>query len=372
MKPRSVPFFNYPALFAARSTDIMQTVERVFAAGKLILQEDVERFEAELSRFLGVNHAIGVANGTESITMPLIACRVGEGDEVILPSHTFIATAGAVHAARATPVVVDCRDDHMMDPGALRKAITSRTRAVVPVQLNGRTCEMDSIMAIASEHDLVVVEDAAQALGSKFADKYAGTFGRAGSFSFYPAKLLGCFGDGGAVVTNDDEIAATVRSLRDHGRGDSGLIERWGFNSRLDNVQAALLSLKFASFMSDVERRRTIARRYDEALRGIPSLLLPPAPDADPRHFDVYQNYEIEAERRDELRAHLKEAGVGTIIQWGGHAVHQFPALGLHVSLPITERVMSKSLLLPMHAALSDEDVQWVCERVSEFFGVHV
>jgi len=359
-------------LFAARGEQIMATLERVLGAGKLILQEDVERFEQNVARFLGVRNAIGVANGTDSIMLALLACDVGEGDEVILPSHTFIATAGAVHWTRATPVLVDCRDDHMVDPDAVRRAVTPRTRAIVPVHLNGRTAEMDAIMSIADEHRLVVVEDAAQALGSEFTGQKAGTFGNAGSFSFYPAKLLGCFGDGGCVVTNDDRLANVVRSMRDHGRGDNGAIDRWGFNSRLDNVQAALLDLKLTTFPADVERRRTIARMYDDRLRDIPDLQLPPSPDSDLRHFDVYQNFELEAEGRDELRDHLRRAGVGTIVQWGGWAVHQFPALGFRASLPVTERVMRRSLLLPLHTALTDDDVEWVCEQVAAFYGARV
>lgn len=372
MQTRQVPFFNYPALFAADESRIMDTVRRVFASGKLIMQDDLTNFERNLSVFLGVKHVIGVANGTDSIMFGLMAAGVGAGDEVILPSHTFIATGSATHFSGATPVLVDCRDDHMIDPDAIRRAVTSRTKAIVPVQLNGRTAEMDTIMNLAKEHGLVVIEDAAQALGSEFRSRKAGTFGKAGSFSFYPAKLLGCFGDGGCVVTDDDEIAAIVRSLRDHGRMDDGDVRGWSFNSRLDNVQAALLDLKLKTFKETIARRREIAARYQELLGDIPELLLPPAPDKDSRHFDVFQNYEIESESRDELRARLKDRGIGTIIQWGGKAIHQFPRLNFKVSLPVTDRVMRKSLLLPMNTALSDEDVVYVAENVAAFFGARV
>jgi dTDP-4-amino-4,6-dideoxygalactose transaminase len=369
---RKIPFFNYPALFAVREKEIMETVHRVFASGKLIMQEDLESFERNLATFLGTKHVIGVANGTDSIMFGLMAAGIGKGDEVILPSHTFIATGSAVHFSGATPVLVDCLDDHMIDPDAVRRAISPRTRAIVPVQLNGRTAQMDRLMALATERSFVVIEDSAQALGAKFMGRNAGTFGKAGSFSFYPAKLLGCYGDGGCVVTDDEELASIVRSLRDHGRTPDGDVRGWSFNSRLDNVQAALLDLKLKTLQRDIERRREIASMYQERLGEVDDLLLPPGPDSDSRYFDVFQNYEVESASRDELRRHLAEEGVGTIIQWGGKGIHQLPRLGFDVSLPITERVMERSLLLPMNTSLSDDDVLYICDKVASFSGVHV
>jgi dTDP-4-amino-4,6-dideoxygalactose transaminase len=367
---RQIPFFNYPSLFATQEAEIMSTVRRVLASGKLILQEDLEEFERNLADFLGVTHAIGVGNGTDAILLALRASGVEPGDEVILPSHTFVATASATHFAGAKPVLVDVGDDHMIDPDSVRAAITPRTRAVVPVQLNGRTCDMDALREITEEHGLLLVEDAAQGLGAEFRGRKAGTFGKAAGFSFYPAKLLGCYGDGGAVTTNDDAVAERVRVLRNHGRTETGDVGEWSYNSRLDNLQAALLDLKLRTFRDDIERRRQIARLYDERLRVHEELLLPPGPDSDPSRFDVYQNYEIEAPNRDALRAHLEQHGVRTIIQWGGKAVHQFPALGLSASLPFTERVMANSVLLPMNTSLSDTDVEYVCDTIDVFFGV--
>lgn len=365
----AVPFFNYPAVFLAQEEEMLAEIRRVLVSGKLILQEDVVRFETNFAAFLGVKHAISVANGTDSIMFGLMASGVVEGAEVILPSHTFVATASAVHYAGATPVLVDCRDDHMIDPAAVEKAITPRTRAIVPVQLNGRTAEMDTILDIAKRHSLVVIEDAAQALGSRFRGQMAGTFGAASSFSFYPAKILGCFGDGGAVVTNSDDMATALRSLRDHGRMDDGDVRGWSFNSRLDNLQAAVLDLKLRTLPDALERRRAIAALYHSLLGGIPELRLPPAPGADPRHHDVFQNFEIEAERRDELQVALRSSGIGTIIQWGGRAVHQFSRLGFKVNLPVTERVMARGLLLPLHTALSDDDVHTVAQAIRAFYG---
>jgi dTDP-4-amino-4,6-dideoxygalactose transaminase len=366
---RSLPFFDYPALFRAHETEFMSTLQRVLASGKLILQEDLERFERNLADYLGVAHAFGVGNGTDALLIALRASGVGPGDEVILPSHTFVATASAVHHAGAKPVLVDVGDDHVIDPDLVERAVGPATRAIMPVQLNGRTCDMDALRAIADRHGLIIVEDAAQGLGSEFRGRKAGTFGKAAGFSFYPAKLLGCFGDGGAVVTNDPEVARRVAELRNHGRTEHGDVSELSYNSRLDNLQAAILDLKLATFEDALALRRRIASIYHERLLPIQDLRLPPAPDADPGRFDVFQNYEIEAPgQRDELRAHLSEAGIGTIIQWGGKAVHQFSALGYQAELPVTERIMRDSLLLPMHAALTEADAEYVAETVASFF----
>jgi dTDP-4-amino-4,6-dideoxygalactose transaminase len=257
----------------------------------------------------------------------------------------------------------------MLDAESASALVTPRTRAIMPVQLNGRTCNMDAIAKLAARHNLKIVEDAAQGLGSKFKGRYAGTFGVAGTFSFYPAKVLGCFGDGGAVVTNDDAVAERISLLRDHGRNADGMVVAWGLNSRLDNLQAAILDFKFKTFPQDIERRRAIARRYQQALGDVTELALPPGPDEDGDHFDVYQNYELEAERRDELRRYLEEAGVRTIVQWAGTPVHQFKALGFRFELPVTDRFFTRCLMLPMNTALSDDDADYICSRIRRFYG---
>lgn len=365
---RSIPFFNYPALFAAEEEGLTRTMLDVCKRGAFILQKDCKEFEEGLARYMGVKHAFGVANGTDAIWLGLRAAGIGAGDEVILPSHTYIATAASVHFVGATPVLAECGPDHMLDAADVEKRITKKTKAIMPVQLNGRTCDMDALEAVARKHGVMIVEDAAQALGSKFKGRAAGTFGRFGTISFYPAKVLGCFGDGGAVVTNDDAVAKQLALLRDHGRDDDGQVVAWGFNSRLDNLQAAVLNFKLRTFDRDVARRRAIAARYDAGLNGLKQVALPPAPDADPRHFDVYQNYELEAERRDELRAHLEKNGVRTIIQWAGTPVHQLEKLGFRTSLPKTDAFFKRCFMLPMNTTLTDEDVDYIVQAIKTFY----
>ncbi len=365
---QAIPFFNYPALFERDEENLMGILRDVLRRGAFILQKDLAEFEAMLCDYLGVKYAIGVADGTNALILGLKALGVGPGDEVIVPSHTYIASAASIHLVGAIPVLAEIGPDHMLDARSVEPLIGKRTVAIMPVQLNGRTCDMDALGAIAERHGLAIVEDAAQALGSRFKGRFAGTFGAFGTFSFYPAKTLGCFGDGGAVVTDDDEIGRQVALLRDHGRDPSGRVVAWGTNCRLDNVQAAVLGYKLRTYDRDIARRREIAAMYDDALAGLNDLTPPPAPDADPDRFDVYQNYELEAGRRDELRQFLADNGIGTLIQWGGTPVHGHRELGFDVALPITERFFERCFMLPMHTALGDDEVRRICELIHAFY----
>lgn len=370
LQPRQVPFFNYGALFKAQEAEITAAVVDVMRRGAYILQRDLAEFEENLRGYLGVKYAYGVADGTNALIIALRAADIGAGDEVIVPSHTYVASAASIHFIGAVPVLAECRDDHLVDPDSIRQALTGRTKAIMPVQLNGRTADMDAIQLIADEHGLTIIEDAAQGLGSRFRGRFAGTFGLAGTFSLYPAKLLGCFGDGGAVVTNDNRIGERLGLLRDHGRNRDGEVVAWGTNSRLDNLQAAILNVKFRTFSQDLDRRRQLAGRYDRGLGDIPDLLLPPPPVTDGDHFDVFQNYEIEAERRDELKSHLEKDGIRTIVQFGGKALHQYPGLDLTgYRLPRTELLYRRALLLPLNTSLADADVDWVIDSIRKFYG---
>lgn len=365
-----IPFFRYPHVFGQQRDEILAKMIDVMDRGAFIQQNEVKEFEAVIASFIGAKHGIGTANATDALELIIKAAGIGPGDEVIVPSHTFIASAASIHNNGATPVLADCGDDHLVDPASIEALITPRTKAIMPVQLNGRVCNMDRLAAIAARHRLLLIEDSSQGLGAKFKGRCAGTFGLAGVFSFYPAKVLGCFGDGGMVVTNDDALAAKIRLLRDHGRGaHGGTVEMWSRNSRLDNLHAAIMLVKMRIYPQEIERRRAIAARYQRGLQGIAKLTLPPAPDASPDHFDIYQNYELEADRREELRTHLEANGVKTIIQWGGQAIHQFPNLGLKSGdLPRTTRLFTRCFLLPLNTALTDQEIDYVCTQIRDFY----
>jgi len=229
-------------------------------------------------------------------------------------------------------------------------------------------CNMDEILAIAEKHKLFVVEDAAQALGATYKGQHAGTFGLASDISFFPAKVLGCLGDAGGVLVNDEELYHQIYQIHDHGRDVDGEVKRWGRNSRLDNIQAAILSHKLKSYHQVVARRREVAQMYQDRLGDLPELQLPPAPDSDADHFDVFQNYELQADNRDQLKTHLSEQNIGTLIQWGGKAIHQFEQLGFNQVLPETERFFKRCIMLPMNIFINDDDVDYICEKVRDFF----
>ena len=365
-----VRFIDYPAQFQKMEDELMGAIHTVLSRGDLMLRQQLRDFEAHLAAFTGTRHAVGTSNCTDALHLTLRAAGVGPGQEVVTVAHTFVATVAAIHHAGATPVLIDIGEDHLMDMDRLAAAITPRTRAIVPVHLNGRLCDMDRLLGLAADSGLLVIEDAAQALGASLNGTRAGAFGVAGCFSFYPAKLLGAFGDAGALTTHSADIAEKVAALRDHGRTGPGEVSGWSFNCRMDNLQAALLDLKLPRVPEWIRQRRQLAAMYHERLFGLePLLLLPPPPvDAGPR-FDVFQNYEVEAMDRDGLVAFLKSRGVEILLPWGGKAVHQFKTLELtHFSLPRTERLFRDVLMLPLHTELQDDHVDYVCEAIRDFY----
>ncbi len=365
---KSVPFFNYPRAYLDDREALLKIVDDVGSRGAFIMQKDLREFETALAQFTGARYAIGVANATDGLELAWMAVGLRPGDEVICCSHTMLATASAIKTAGGTPVPVELGSDGLIDPDAVADAVNARTVGIMPTQLNGRTCDMHRIMDIAHKHRLFVVEDAAQALGSRFKGQHAGTFGQAAAISFFPAKVLGSLGDAGGVITNDDYIFDRVYQLHDHGRDIHGEVRSWGRNSRLDNLQAAILNHNLRSYDKVIYRRRAVASLYQARLGELPELQLPPAPDANPDHFDIYQNYELQADRRDELKEHLRINGIGTLIQWGGKAVHQWERLGFTVKLPKVERFFERCIMLPMNMFISDDDVNYVCDQVIAFY----
>ncbi len=365
---REVPFFNYPFLFEENKEDYLDVIKDVLSRGAYIMQKDLGDFENSLAEYLGVKHAVGTADGTMALLMSLKAAGIGVGDEVIVPSHTFVASVAAVYHVGAKALLADCGPDHLIAPESVEKLITQKTRAIMPVQLNGRIADMDALIQISENHNLIIIEDACQALGAKYRHRFGGTFGLAGAFSFYPSKTLGCFGDGGAVVTNDDDIAEKIISLRDHGRSEDGKVACFGFNARLDNIQAAILNIKLQNYNKLIEQRRRLANQYHQRLSAIEQLLLPPPPESDPNRYDIYQNYEIEAMQRDELIAFLDASGIQTILQWGGYTVHQFEKLGFDTTPSYTEKMTARFMLLPLNNSLTADDIDYVCDKIIGFY----
>ena len=362
-----VPFVNYPLQYRNLEKEIDEAVKRVLSEGQLILRGDVEQFEKNLAQFLGVKYVIGLNSGTDALILSLKAAGIGSGDEVITVSHSFWASIEAILHVGATPVLVDVREDFLIDPDEVEKVVTQKTKAILPVHLNGRACDMGRIMEIAKKHNLLVIEDSAQALGAVNSSKKAGSFGVAGCFSFYPAKILGAAGDGGAVCSNDESIAEKVQLLRGHGIKSKTEIVMPGFTSRLDNLQAAILNVKLPYLPKWIASRRDIAKIYEEGLRDLKGVKTPPPPEQSP-NFDVYQNYVLKAQNRDELYNYLKKQGVETLIK-DPVANHRQTGLGLEsFSLPFTEQLAQEVISLPMYPELTKDQVDYVIECVRDFY----
>ena len=364
-----VPFVDYPKQYRSIEKEIDAAIKEVLLNGDFILREQLRQFENNIASLLGVHYAMGLNSGTDALYLSLLAAGIGHGDEVITVAHTFLATVGAIVNRGAKPVLVDVKQDFNMDVGNIEEVITSRTKAVIPVHLNGRTCDMAKLMKIATKHNLIVIEDAAQALGAMFDGEKAGSFGLTGCFSFYPAKLLGTAGDGGLVTTNDQKIAEKIRALRDNGRvmGRDEVVG-YGFNSRLDNLHAAILDVKLKYLPQWVERRREIAGIYHQGLSDISELQLLPPPQAEDRYFDVFQNYVIRTKQRDELVNHLRENSIEILISWPIPMNHQKALKLSHFKLPETEAISREVLSLPMYPELDNEQVEYVIQTIRDFY----
>jgi dTDP-3-amino-3,4,6-trideoxy-alpha-D-glucose transaminase len=366
-----IPFLDMKSVYAELKTELDAAYARVMESGWYVLGKEVEAFEAEYAAFCGTKHCIGLGNGLEALELVLRAWNIGAGDEVIVPSNTYIATWLAVTAVGATVVPVEpTANGPNIDPERLAAAITPRTRAIMPVHLYGEPADMDAIMALADRHGLKVIEDVAQAQGSKVRGRRAGSIGQAGAHSFFPTKNIGAYGDGGAVTTDDPAVADRLRALRNYGsRVKYVNIER-GFNSRLDEMQAAFLRVKLKHLDRWNEQRRRIAARYDDKLAGIPGLGLPRVPQwAEP----VWHLYVVRilggAPSRAELMKKLEQAGIGSLIHYPipPHLQEAYADLGLpRGTFPLAEALAETVLSLPMGPHLQPESVDAVAKVVRE------
>lgn len=363
----SIPFLELKPTYDELKNEIDTSVLAVLDRGWYLLGEEITAFEEEFARFIGVKHCIGVGNGLDALTISLRAAGIGEGDEVLVPSNTFIASWLAITYAGARPVPVEPDSaTYNIDPNRIEQMIGNKTKAILPVHLYGQPADMDPIMDIAERYGLVVIEDAAQAHGCYYKGKKAGTFGAAAGWSFYPGKNLGAFGDGGAVTTNDDKLAEQIRALRNYGSRVKYVHELQGFNSRLDEIHAAVLRVKLRSLDEWNARRKAIAKAYLSGLEA-GELIVPHVPDwADP----VWHLFVIRHPERDQLQQFLDERGVKTVIHYPvpPHLQGAYKHLGMDEgSLPLTERLHREVLSLPIGPHLGSDEVQQVISLVNDF-----
>jgi aminotransferase EvaB len=366
-----IRYFAPGEIYKKIRDEMLGEIDRVLSAGDLIMRKDLEVFEERIAKFLGVKYFVGVNSGTDALYLALLAVGIGKGDEVITTSHTFIATIEAIVRCGATPILVDIDDYGLMDIDEVIKAITPKTKCILPVHLTGDVVCMDKIMKLAEVHNLIVIEDAAQALGASVDGKMAGSWGLAGCFSFYPAKILGAYGDAGGVATDSEYIYREVRLLRNHYNiKQTGLktdappeIMKWIGNSRLDNLQAAILNVKFKYLTETLLKRWAVADMYNKKLQGVGDLVLPPSTKG-----RVWQDYVIRTARRDKLKNYLQGAGIETL-GFDLTPNHLYKGYDLeHFNLPKTEKYLREQLRIPCNENMSYSDVEYVIQTIKEFY----
>jgi dTDP-4-amino-4,6-dideoxygalactose transaminase len=362
----NIPAANPRAQYLSHKAEIDVAIAATLDGNRYILGPQTQAFEQEFAAYLGVRFASGVGSGTEALHLALRACGLGPGDEIITVAHTAVATVSAIELAGATPVLVDIDPvTYTIDPDQIERAITPRTTAIIPVHLYGAAANLNPIVDLARRHNLKVIEDCAQAHGARYADRVLGSIGDAACFSFYPTKNLGAIGDGGLVATNDPVIAENLNLLRQYGWRERYISEIAGWNTRLDELQAAILRVKLRHLDEDNTKRRALAAIYDEQLAGVVTLPIEPA---NTRH--VYHLYVIRHPQRNALMQYLHERGIGTAIHYPA-PIHLQPAyrgrLGEVGSLPETERAAREIVSLPMYPELSEDDVRTVARSIREF-----
>jgi dTDP-4-amino-4,6-dideoxygalactose transaminase len=365
---KRIPFLDLKQTYQELKMEIDIAIQRVMNSGWYILGEELEAFESEFAEYCGARYCIGVGNGLDALHLILRAYGIGSGDEVIVPSHTFIATWLAVTYAGAKPIPVEIPDDatYTISPGLIEAAINPKTKAIIPVHLYGRPADMDPIKLIAARYGLKVIEDAAQAHGAQYKNRRAGNLGDAAGFSFYPVKNLGAFGDGGAITTNDADLAVKVRSLRNYGSSVKYVHDRIGFNSRLDPIQAAVIRIKLRYLDEWNSRRLSLVECYRTHLTET-NILLPEKTDG----FDsVFHLFVIRTSCRDILQAGLKDVGIETLIHYPIPPHKQGAYISMRGNvLPITERLANEVLSLPMGPHLSIDDVCEVARQINRVIG---
>jgi len=367
-QPETVPQLDMSAQYAAIGGEIRTAVERVMASQQFVLGREGSALEEELAKVCGVAHGVGLASGTDALILALRASGVHAGDDVLLPPFTFVATGSAVSALGANPVFVDIRPDtYNIDPAELERRVTPRTRAIVVVHLYGLAADLDPILAFAKSHKLPVIEDNAQAIGASYKGRRTGSLGDAGCVSFYPTKNLGAYGDAGMVVTNSAELAARIRSLRNHGQTGKYLSSEPGWNSRLDEIQAAILRVKLRHLSNWQRARQSHAAEYQRLLSAIPGVMPPLAPEG----FEhVYHQYTIRVEKRDALQRYLADRKIESTVYYPYplHLQPLYSALGHQAGdFPHAERAAQEVLSLPMYPELRNEQIARVVEAVAEF-----
>ena len=368
MPVKNVPFLSFDKINSQTKPQIMKALEECFDSKRYVLGDNVTEFEKAYSKYNQVEHTVGVANGLGALHLSLVALGIKKGDEVILPSNTYIATVLAISYTGATPIFVEpCLGTCNIDPSKIEEKITSKTKVIIPVHLYGQACEMDQIMDIATKYNLFIVEDNAQAQGASFKGKLTGSFGDINATSFYPSKNLGALGDAGAITTNSEAIFNKCLGLRNYGSQKKYYNEVIGFNSRLDELQAAVLNVKLKLMNAWTEERQQIGLWYQEGLKDVNDIVLPEIAEGASHVFHLFT---IRTENRNELQEHLRTCSIETLIHYPvpPHLQEAYLELGYQKGdFPIAELIADTTLSLPLFIGMTKDQVDFVCDRIKGF-----
>src|SRR5262252_1619220 len=363
-----IPYVNPGAQFVEEKAELMPRIEAILAGGMHVGGPEIEALEREIAEYVGTRHAVALNSGTDALIFGMIAAGIGSGDEVITPPNSFVASTAAIVRAGATPVFADVRRDGLIDPEAVAAAVTPRTAAVMPVHLWGGICDMEALWAIAERHGLAIVEDAAQAMGTRYRNRRAGSLGTVGCFSAHPLKIFNALGDAGFITTDSDDIAARVRLLRNHGLVDRDTVGEFATVSRLDTLQAAVLRFRLPRLDAMIERRRANAERYRALLKRAAIRL----PEEKPYEFHTFVNFVSQCDRRDELKKHLANKGVQTVVHYNTPIHLQPAAESLRCrkgQFPVTERLCETILALPANQTLTRNDITYITTEIRVALG---
>lgn len=365
-KKMVVPFIDLKRSHRLLKSELLSACERVLDHGQFILGPEVTQFEQAFADYCGVDHAVGVDNGTNALVLSMRVLGIGPGDEVITPANSFLASTSSIALVGATAVLVDVGNDYNIDPGLVRRAITQRTRAIMPVHLTGRPADMTNICRIADENGIHVIEDAAQAVGAQYADKRVGSFGVTGCFSLHPLKVLNAMGDGGVITTNDATVYERLRTARNHGLQTRDACAFWSLNARLDTIQAAMLLVKMKHLDGWINRRRNIAQFYTDHLKDVVTV-----PHGNTGDAPVFQTFVVMCRERDQLKEYLQEKGIETKVHYP-IPIHLQPSaesMGYGPGdFPVTESQSRRILSLPIYPEMTDDQIDYVASVISKFY----
>jgi dTDP-4-amino-4,6-dideoxygalactose transaminase len=361
-----IPYVNLKNQWKEERKDLLPLIDSVLGSGQYVGGKELENFEDNIAKFCGVNYAVALNSGTDALMFALLLSGIKKDDEVITPPNSFIASTSTIVHVGATPVFVDVLPDQNLDPSKIEDAITKNTKAIMPVHLTGRMCDMDPIMDIAKRHNLIVIEDAAQAIGSKYKGRYSGSIGNIGCFSTHPLKNLNACGDGGFLTTNDEDIYTQLRALRNQGMADRNIVNNFGVVSRMDNLQAAILNYRFEKLEDVINKRRQNAQAYYDGLNQKKIFI----PREQTYEYNSYHTFVLQTDYRDELKDYLSINGIGSAVHYPV-PIHLQPAsrkFGYKVGdFPVAEKQSKQILTLPINQSLSSNDLERIINRINEF-----